>query len=158
MLSPWLLNFTGKQSRSIFYPGRSIPTPQQLFLILWLTLTSGVKALNRPTTKAVLFWAYAQRRDGQAAFSVQSFQHSLGGPTSFSQLSTCPRCMEGAPPLWGETVYLFFFFMVRIKGLSPSRHSLHHHASCTKLLRTASPWLPLALSICLPSAWRALEL
>lgn len=48
--------------------------------------------------------------------------------------------------------------MMRIKSSLVPRLSLNHHASRTKLLYTASPWLPLALSICLPSAWRALEL
>lgn len=54
MLSPWPLNFTRKHDE-YFYPGHTILTPQQLFFILWLTLTSGVKAMNGPTTKAVLF-------------------------------------------------------------------------------------------------------
>lgn len=54
MLSPWPLNFTGKYEE-YFYQGHTILTPQQLFFILWLTLTSGVKTTNGPTTKAVLF-------------------------------------------------------------------------------------------------------
>lgn len=54
--------------------------------------------------------------------------------------------------------YIYLSFMVRIIG-SFSCFSLDHHASsCTKLLRTASPQLPLVLSICLPSEWRAPKL
>lgn len=53
MLSPWPLNFTDKHA-GYFYSGHTIPIPQQLFPILWPTLTSGVKALNRPTTKTLL--------------------------------------------------------------------------------------------------------
>lgn len=130
--------------------------PQQMFLILWLTKTSGVKALNGPTTKVVLSLTDTTEN--------VNFQGTviLIQPRGLCDLR---HFLSWAPVLWvikvlphSEVKRYLPSFMERITGFSPSHLSLQYHASCTKLLHTASPWLPLAFSICLPSAWRALEL
>lgn len=98
-------------------------------------------------------------RGGQAAFSVQPFQYGLGASVTAIILSavhlssTHWRC---APD--GEVKWYLFFLWLGLRAPSPPCFSLSCHASNTKLLHTASPWLPLALSICLPTTWRTLQL
>lgn len=102
-------HFTSKHAEYL-YPGNTIPTPKQLFFILWPTLTSGVKAPNRPTTKAVLFGA--DTREGLASFGIQSFQSSpRAAVTSYQSLSWAPvlNVSKVLPKHKGEMVSLIFF-------------------------------------------------
>lgn len=154
-----------RQTPGVFLPRlhQSNPTTAVLPPV---TLTSGVKAENGPTKKKKRekrpsSFQMTLHRGGQAAFSVQPFQYGLGDTVTAIILSaehlssTHWRCAPHPMLRWNA---FFFFLWHGLRAPSPPCFSLSCHASHTKLLHTASPWLPLALSICLPSTWRTLQL
>lgn len=157
-------HWTHEAKKEYFYPGCTSLTQWQLFFLPWhLHLVSRLRTSPQKKKKAVLFSDdTTQRRKGgfqHTAISIWPWGHSY----HYNSLSWAPvlHALKVHPhPSDAEVKWYISLFLWR--GLRapppPPCLSLSCHASDTKLLHTASPWLPLALSICLPSTWRTLQL